>query len=58
MKVKSYPQIVSLTIGVRDEFSSGGGLKSLARIYFSIACTKIKWFCSNITIFFCPKMAI
>ena len=29
----------------------GGGLKSLARIYFSIACTKIKWFCPNITWF-------
>ena len=26
----------------------GGGLKSLARIFCSIACTKIKWFCPNI----------
>ena len=25
---------------------------------FSIACPKIKWFCSNITWFFCPNMAI
>ena len=51
---------VSQVIGVyyvhdiRDEFCSGGGgvgLKSLARIFVSIACTrkKIKWFCPNIT---------
>ena len=39
------------TISVRDEFHSGG-LKSLARIFFSIAWTKIKWFCPNITWFF------
>ena len=32
-------------------------LKSLARIFFPIACTKIKWFFPNITRFFCPKMA-
>ena len=30
------------------------GLKSLTRIYFPIACTKIKWFCPNITRL--PKM--
>ena len=45
-------------ISVRDKFRSRE-LKSLARIFFSIACTKIKWFCPNITwYFFCPKMAI
>ena len=25
---------------------------------FSIVCTKIEWFCPNITRFFCPRMAI
>ena len=34
---------------------SFGGLKSLARIFFSIACTKIKWFCPNITRLFARK---
>ena len=34
----------------------GGGLKSSC--IFSIACTKIKWICPNITWFFCPKIAI
>ena len=41
---------VKVSISVRDEFRSGG-LKSLARIFFPIACTKIKWFCPNITWF-------
>ena len=48
---------VHIHVSIRDEFCSGG-LKSLARIFFSIACTKTKWFCPNITWFFCPKMAI
>ena len=39
---------------IRDEFRLGG-LKSLARIFFPIACTKIKLFCPNITWFFARK---
>ena len=33
----------------------GGGLKSLARISFSIACTKIKWIYPNITWIVLPE---
>ena len=40
-------------ISVRAEFHSGGW--SLLPEYFSIACTKIKWFCPNITWFFAWK---
>ena len=40
-------------------FRGGGGAEvSCPNINFvSIACTKIKWFCPNITWFICPKMA-
>ena len=41
-------------ISVRDEFRSGG-LKSLALIFSSIACTQIKWFCPNIIPAFLPE---
>ena len=44
-------------IGVRDQFRLGGPEVSCPNI-FSIACPKIKWFCPNITWFFCPNMAI
>ena len=60
--IKSRSNFPSAHIGVRGEFRSGGGgggLKSLSRIFVSIACTKIKWFCPNITGFlFASKMAI
>ena len=41
-------------IGVLDEFRAGGGGGSwsiLPEYFFPIACTKIKWFCPNITWF-------
>ena len=54
-----------MIISVRDWTSfvqgrgrGGGGLKSLARIFISIACTKIKWFCPNISWYVCPIFAI
>ena len=47
----------SASIGVRDQFHSGGGggLKSAARIFSPYACPKIKWFCPNSTWFFARK---
>ena len=45
-----------MTIGVRDQFLSGGGGGGGAEVacpnIFSSACPKIKWFCLNITCFF------
>ena len=48
---------VAVNIGVRDQFCLGWAEVSCPNI-FSIACHKIKWFCPNITWFFCPNMAI
>ena len=48
---------VPLSISVRDKFVFRGAEVSCPNI-FSIACTKIKWICPNITWFFGLKMAI
>ena len=43
--------MMMMIIGVWDQFRLGE-LRSVAQIFLSIACPKIKWFCPNITLFF------
>ena len=53
LQVKQYNEVL---IGVRDEFRWGGGVEVTCPniVILSIACTKIKWVCPNITNFL-PK---
>ena len=48
--VKKYGNCNVRCIGVRDQFRlGGGGAEVSCPNILSIACSKIKWFCPNIT---------